>query len=767
MRLLQSGILFFFINLTCHLVSAKDYYVAVTGDDSDSGSIESPLQTIGKAAKLVKAGDHVYVRAGTYRNIDFNDGDIWEGTNAVIINSNGTADQYITFEPYQNEKVIIEFDDNYGVLIRNASYIIFRGFEIKGMNDLITYEEAIQWWGIYKDTNNVIHDLAVELGIDPSDKSLLGSDIPKPDLISVKRPNNFTGKGLVAFESHHIIMENNIVHDTPGSGIRVQRSDYCTVRNNEVYNCTFYTPAGVGAITVAESQTMPGDESMDLKIQIINNSVHDNQNKLVSWHPNKTFISFVIDEGSGIFLTRNSSTEPDVYNYDFGSILIANNLSYRNGASGIVCHFTNNVIIEQNTVYENGQNNTGNPGGIGINNSDNVTVRNNIAFALPNKFALGKVGGVITNITIENNIVFNKNGTEETTKNIGTEGWIDTNPFLIAPWQDNFRPSSFSPAVNAGSTAINQTIDFYRNARQDTMPDIGAIEFKELLKLHYVKTGEMDEVLFPLEENMNISQRAYPITFVAKPIGTAPIGSIVMEYINPDIDTILYTSNSELYSLFGHNQNDLIGSILDTNSRNQKLFCYIYSGPDGTGEILYKSKNVFKIVESDLAISSIIPEKTTFCTTTNFNLELGVNGTFNSNNTFIAWLSDKNGNFYNGMKIGELASDLGGTINCTLPSNLESGLQYKLKVYSTKEAVESANVNLIIQPPATANISNPEYLLSGNQEILATAHINASNTIKPAAKADFQAGNSISLLPGFEASSGAVFCASIKPVCPE
>ena len=67
--------------LFCNTITAQNIlHVATNGSDSSGNGTESnPYRTLQKAETKVNAGDTVYVHAGTYRNNDFNDGDIWEG----------------------------------------------------------------------------------------------------------------------------------------------------------------------------------------------------------------------------------------------------------------------------------------------------------------------------------------------------------------------------------------------------------------------------------------------------------------------------------------------------------------------------------------------------------------------------------------------------------------------------------------------------------------------------------------------------------------
>ena len=458
--------------------SQNTWHVATNGSDNlGDGSQANPFATIQKAEHQVQAGDIVYVHEGTYRNSDFNDGDIWEGTNLLTITANGTESNPIVFSPYPGDSVLLEFDGAYGVIIRNSSYIIFTGFEVKGISDHISQAEADNAWGLYKDSSGVIHDLAIDLGIDINDPTLTGTEVPKPSMPDISKPNYYNGRGIVANSSHHIIISNNIVREVPSSAIRCQQSDYTTIVNNEVFNNTFWTTQGVGAITVAEATPLPlGDSNNDVKIILEKNYVHHNENRLISWNPSKTFVKMVIDEGTGLFLTRNWDT------YSYGYMLIANNISSYNGASGIVSHFTDRVIIEHNTVYKNGTTNDSSAGGIGINNVDDITIRNNISYAEPDHWGLGTLANPNTNVNIYNNLLYNENGIETIHNNLPT-GWIEANPLFIDSSSADYSLNVGSPAIDAGSSLGTQTDDFLGNLRSDGFPDIGAFEYSGPLSI--------------------------------------------------------------------------------------------------------------------------------------------------------------------------------------------------------------------------------------------------------------------------------------------
>jgi len=452
--------------------SQTTWHIAITGSDSTGdGSMANPYKTLQFTVNQISAGDTVLVHEGVYHNSDFNDGDIWGGNNLLTINNlNGDPSSITTIQPYQEDEVVLEFDSSYGVLIKNSSYITFSGFKVKAIGNQITQAEADAAWGLYKDANGQVHDLAVEMGIDINDPAIQGQSINKPVQTNITKPSYYNGRGIVANKSHHITISDNKLYHITSSAIRVQQSDYVTVEKNEVYFNTYWSTQGVGAITVAESKVRPTNDTFTgVKIKLLKNYVHQNENRMVSWNPSKTFVKFVIDEGTGLFLTRNADT------YDHGYILIANNISSYNGASGVVCHKTDRAIIVHNTVYKNGTTNESAAGGIGLNTADNVTVVNNISYAEPDHWALGILANPVTNTIINDNILYNENGSESIHKNI-PNGWIEANPLFENQNSDNFNLTADSPAIDTGDTNLDITEDFYGNPR-DNFPDIGAIEY--------------------------------------------------------------------------------------------------------------------------------------------------------------------------------------------------------------------------------------------------------------------------------------------------
>jgi hypothetical protein len=103
---------------------APGYYVALSGNDANAGTINSPWRTIQKAANSVKAGDTVYIRGGTYKEF-------------VSFKTSGTSTSYITFRSYPGEEVTIDgtgfalYANRDALIDMNAkSYIVIDGLRV-------------------------------------------------------------------------------------------------------------------------------------------------------------------------------------------------------------------------------------------------------------------------------------------------------------------------------------------------------------------------------------------------------------------------------------------------------------------------------------------------------------------------------------------------------------------------------------------------------------------------------------------------------------
>ena len=469
------------------LVFSQNYYVSANnGSDSNNGSETSPFQTINRAISYVNPGGTIFVMNGTYQNNGYGTVDTATNTNmnnnhVVTINKSGSEGAYITLKNYPGHSPLIQFDGRGGIVIsNNMNYIIIEGFEVVGPGASITYAEAY--------ANREYKVLAAS---DPND------DINY-------NHTYFSGKGIWGGYGahHHIIIRNNIVHDTAGSGIRFNDSDHITIEYNEVYNTTWWTSSASSAVVFAETiASSEADNGTDVKMVIRGNLVYNNWNRIPFYvtqlpdnsgntNPNYGTATYNnILDGQGLYVTRSDD------NY-YGTFLFENNVCVNNGKNGI--NFDNSLgasaIIQNNTLYYNGVHEiiqdisvaNGNPGhrgqkvgGIKANRVQNVTVANNIVVTRDNLFSaieLPNISGsrpVLNNIFLNGKLPSDDNGVPYNF--ISCCNMIDVDPLFtqvpssvngaIDISQANFELTENSPAINAGDSNYSPSDDFLSNPR--------------------------------------------------------------------------------------------------------------------------------------------------------------------------------------------------------------------------------------------------------------------------------------------------------------
>ena len=485
--ILPKNIKILFFLMFSGLVFSQNYYVSANnGSDSNNGSETTPFQTINRAISFVNPGGTIFVMNGTYQNNGYGTVDTATNTNmnnnhVVTINKSGSEGAYITLKNYPGHSPLIQFDGRGGIVIsNNMNYIIIEGFEVVGPGASITYAEAY--------ANREYKVLAAS---DPND------DINY-------NHTYFSGKGIWGGYGahHHIIIRNNIVHDTAGSGIRFNDSDHITIEYNEVYNTTWWTSSASSAVVFAETiASSEADNGTDVKMVIRGNLVYNNWNRIPFYvtqlpdnsgntNPNYGTATYNnILDGQGLYVTRSDD------NY-YGTFLFENNVCVNNGKNGI--NFDNSLgasaIIQNNTLYYNGVHEiiqdisvaNGNPahrgqkvGGIKANRVQNVTVANNIVVTRDNLFSaieLPNISGsrpVLNNIFLNGKLPSDDNGVPYNF--ISCCNMIDVDPLFtqvpssvngaIDISQANFELTENSPAINAGDSNYSPSDDFLSNPR--------------------------------------------------------------------------------------------------------------------------------------------------------------------------------------------------------------------------------------------------------------------------------------------------------------
>lgn len=395
--------------LISRISTATTYYVSNNGNDRNSGlSTSSAFRTLQRAANLTNPGDTVLIMNGEYKNRP-QDGAV------LNIKRSGTANAWIKYKAYPGHFPKIQHDTWNGILISNkASYIEINGLEVIGDNAKIDRDYAMS----QKDNGN--------------------NRFTNGNCISIGEKE---GKG----RSHHINILNNKVHDCGGSGISAIEADYVKVDNNTVFNNSWYTRNGCSGISMLNNWS--SDNNQGYKIFVTNNKSYNNR-MYVPWYQ-----AGKITDGNGIIV--------DVSKGYRGRILIANNITYKNGGSGIHSHDSQHIDIINNTAYLNQQSSDVKKkakGEIYAGYSSDVKIFNNIMYASPGN----AVNSNMKNVNVNYN--YNVYSNHSTIKVTGSRDIIADPQFVNASARD-FRLKSTSPAINSGLKWSSLTTDFLGNPR--------------------------------------------------------------------------------------------------------------------------------------------------------------------------------------------------------------------------------------------------------------------------------------------------------------
>jgi Divergent InlB B-repeat domain/Right handed beta helix region len=367
------AILICFIFIIQH-VGAATYYVATDGDNSNSGTVSMPWETIQYAMNQLSAGDTVYVRGGVYNEL------------VIVTVSGSEVAGSVMLSSYPGETAIIDgtglqVDYEQALIsLYNISYVTINGFELRNS---MTDNKNVLPVGIYvsgygteiKLLNNMIHH--IEQGNEANGNAhgiaVYGDSVTPITDITVAG-NTIRNCKLGWSESltlngniNGFIIKDNIVHDNDNIGIDLigwegtapadDQARNGIVSGNTVYNITSVDNAAYGGERAAGGIYVDGGRD----IIIENNLIYqcDIGIEVGCEHKNK--------------LVEN--------------ITVRNNLIFRNYVTGIgLGGYANNRGIvknssfEHNTLFDNDTTNSG-TGELMIQRANNNQIKNNIIYA--------------------------------------------------------------------------------------------------------------------------------------------------------------------------------------------------------------------------------------------------------------------------------------------------------------------------------------------------------------------------------------------------
>ena len=355
----------------CDLVSTEySFYVSPTGNDSDSGSEGSPWRTIQKAADNVKPGDHVYIREGVYKE-------------RVSLSSSGSEGEYITFENYPGENVVIDGAD------KTWGYDWGCLFNLNG-------QKYIKVIGL-----KVINSVWAGIGYEADSEGCQNIIIQNCSTYNTK------SSGIAFFSGSNIVIDNNSVElactRTDGSQENISVcgvSDF-DVKNNHVFNCYNNITGG-------------GGEGISIKDGCFNGKIYNNTINNISkvaiyidaysehQHDIEVYSNIIHDAGDGISLgsERGGSLE-NIYIHH-NEVFDCTNWGYIISDWGKdVAHPMKNIIFSNNTAKNLGD------GGVYLNNPDaeNVVIKENVFITGSAYTPIYLNGGNLSETLIDGNIL--------------------------------------------------------------------------------------------------------------------------------------------------------------------------------------------------------------------------------------------------------------------------------------------------------------------------------------------------------------------------
>lgn len=275
----------------------SNYYVAPTGNNSNSGAIESPWASILYAVGKAQPGDTVFVRGGTYA-----EGEIWIRQNYGM---GGRDGMYVTIAAFPDEIPI--FTNGSRGLIIDASYVRVIGLDFRNGKEMYN----VNWAGPTHHIELIKNRF---------------SGVPGYAAISISGDHNLIEKNVIELSGNSV--------GTQGHGIYVMEGAHTIIRGNFISGTSGY---GIHLYERPYSNDPPGYVRGIRNILIEENFVAKSR------------------ERSGIIVAAEAGNVP----VDIDSLVIRNNVVVNNPLHGIILigwSEIKNIQIYHNTIYGNADN---------------------------------------------------------------------------------------------------------------------------------------------------------------------------------------------------------------------------------------------------------------------------------------------------------------------------------------------------------------------------------------------------------------------------
>ena len=354
------------------------YYVdGDTGSDGNDGlSHDTALRTLAAAHDKTKPGDTVLIYGsdtpyGWYSDEEYGaDESLYKTVRngVLVITRSGLPDAPITYKAAEGENPVISGNSVWNNLVISANYIVIEGLTVRGISDERSYEDAFgAFWGkmAAQDDPEYIAGWDQAVGayntngitVEPASGRKMTADGAVSEAVSIP---------------HHVTISNCVSELLSGTGIGGSQCDYVTIDNCTVVNNCWWGIYGNSGISFNETVDID-DNAGDYKI-VIRDNISAGNRHFMPWKAGTVRLS----DGNGIIM---DTCDEHAYNYQ-GKTLIANNLVYENGGSGIHTFRCDNVDIVNNTLFNNNATvELADWGEVFANDALNVGIYNNIVYS--------------------------------------------------------------------------------------------------------------------------------------------------------------------------------------------------------------------------------------------------------------------------------------------------------------------------------------------------------------------------------------------------
>jgi parallel beta-helix repeat protein len=295
------------------------YYVALTGNDANSGAAESPLRTIRSAVSRLRPGNTLIIRGGVYtgeeNTIDSQSGTVPSGSASSPITIAANAGESVTLRPPNNVS---------GIRLTNGapSFLVFQDLTI----DMANSGPGSDADGVFLYTANHIRFLRIEVMNSYNFGIHFGPQTGFNEVVDSRIHNNGFPGGS----------------ETNGHGLYITGSDN-TFTGNDVYANQGY------GFHIYNNSGSRADPSRNL---VSGNRIHGNgvhggtaYGLLVAWGDSNRIQGNTIFENPGGILVYTNSTNTDVSN---------NNIYNNRPLEGIIVQYADATVVRNNTVSGNG-----------------------------------------------------------------------------------------------------------------------------------------------------------------------------------------------------------------------------------------------------------------------------------------------------------------------------------------------------------------------------------------------------------------------------